>query len=818
MSPRLTPLTNSTQDPLSHAWQKALEWDKLIELAQKEARTEPGKLLLESIKRPENWASEISSARQMQLETQEITPLLDRDALWGPLFELRDPSDLLDRLERGSILEIVDLALLRRWLYAVDSWTQIPRDEMRGEHFKKTLISLPEPLNILKILDRILTPQGELSEKASPPLTRLFSEIRTLKREISVILDQLLKTLSQKGVLQENFTDVRDGRYVLPVKISCQGEIDGIIYEASASHQTVFVEPREVAALNNKLRQRQNDLIQEIYIVLEATSHQLQPFVHEMNVAILTLCHWDSVQAKARLARHYAGKTIQVTEDRTFFLHQTAHPLLWWSLNPDEIIRNKIEFGQPARTLLLTGPNTGGKTVLLKTLGLAGICARTGFPFPATDQPIIPFFDSFFADLGDAQSIEHHLSSFSGHVLRFKEIIEKITDKSLILIDELNSATDPDEGAAFGRAVLETIMARNAMIVTTTHDPHLKALAVSDFRIVNASMAFDENARTPTYKMLLGIPGRSRALETAERLGIPPYVIELAKKYLSSEHIEFEKLLAKLESDTQEISRARKQTLALREEADRLKSEWTLRTEASVHEMMERTRQRLKKIIEQAQDEVRTSVRKLDQLKTHKDLDQARSQFNEIFHQTTTQVELALGEEAPEIAYTLALKKEPSARLKSTLELKKGMTVRIPKWKSTGTILEVSGTKIKVSMGTMQILLSAHEVEATGTPPQKNPVSSTQISGIQSFFTPPHEIDLRGTRLEEAMNHLEQYLDLAFRSGNLAEVKVIHGLGTGALREGTLRLLGRLPYIKAFRNGGAGQGGTGTTFVEFDRD
>jgi len=804
-------------------WQKVLEWDRFIELAQKEARSFPAKQVLEDLRDTTTWAEDVTTARLMQQETQETTALLDRDALWGPLLELPEPSDLLERLSKGSILEIEELALLRRWLYAIDSWIQTPREEIRGETIRMALAQMPNPYNPLRILELVLTPEGTLSEKASPKLAALYSEIRSLRREIGSILDQLLKTFSQKGILQENFTDVRDGRYVIPIKISCQNEIDGIIYEASASRQTVFVEPKEVGALNNRLRQKQNDLLQEIYIILTETSKKLFPFLFEIEESIEVLIHWDTIQAKARLGRHYSGKPIQVTNERTFFLKQTAHPLLWWSLPPESIIRNEIEFGHPTKTLLLTGPNTGGKTVLLKTLGLAGICARTGFPFPATDFPIVPFFDSFFADLGDPQSIEQHLSSFSGHVLRFKEILDHTSEASLILIDELNSATDPEEGAAFGRAVLETLMTKPVMMITTTHDPHLKALAVSDSRILNASMAFDESSRTPTYKMVLGVPGRSRALETAERLGIPRSIIELARSYLSREHNEFEKMLAKLETDLQETAQAKKEAVQLKLEAQHLKKEWTQRTETSVQAMMDRTRQKLRRILEQAQDEVRACVKKLDEIKNRRDTDQTRTHLNAILQQTSSKMDVALEQEAPEIAQILSSQKK-SQDISSIPgeKLMVGATVRVPKWKSTGTILEVSEGKVKVALGTLQISLPSREVEWMAAP--QKPSFQTKglaqglvkISGLDST-TVPSSLDLRGVRFEEAMSRLEHYLDQAYRSGNQLEVTLIHGLGTGALREGAHQILRKLPYIKSFRDGGAGHGGAGATIVEFDR-
>lgn len=807
--------TSSTYTDISTRAAQALEWPKFLRLAQNHARTEQGKKILLDLMDSKSWATHLNIAQIQQQQTQEALLLLDRNAIWDPLTDLLDPQPIIERLYKNSILETSELALIRRWLYAVDSWIQIPRDEIRGEWFKRSLQQLPDPYQALQILDRVLTPENELSERASPKLSSLFQEIRHLKKEIGNVLDQLMKTFSQKGVLQENFTDLRDGRYVIPIKISSQGEVDGIIYEASASRQTVFVEPREVASLNNRLRQKQNELIQEIYQILAEVSEKLAPFTQEIETAVSILAHWDSIQAKARFGLTFGGKTIRVVDTSEFQLYQTAHPLLWWSLSPDQIIRNHIEFADPIRCLLLTGPNTGGKTVLLKTIGLAGLCAKTGFPFPGAEQTIIPFFENFFADLGDPQSIEQHLSSFSGHILRFKEILENLTDRSLILLDELNSATDPEEGAALGRAFLETIMSRGATIITTTHDPHLKAMGISDPRILNASMQFDESARTPTYKMVFGVPGRSRALETAERLGISNEVLDLAKKYLSQEHLEFEKLLSKLEKDIQETSQARKEAVGLRDEAERLKKEWTEKTETSVNDMLEKTRMKLRRILEQAQDEVRASVKKLDEMRNRKELDQTRGKLNQVFTESALQVEKALEEEAPEIAKNLEITKKTQVDRKETPQTKfqEGSTVRVPKWKTTATILKIENKKVKVAMGALQMTLGIDEIEpmTSPLPPQKVKINVEH----QNHLKP--ELDLRGLRLDEAMTQLESYLDQVYRSESYVEIVIIHGLGTGALREGTRKILNQLPYVKNFRDGGASQGNTGATIVEFDR-
>lgn len=817
--------------PEAHRLATALEWDQLVRFAEREARTVPAKSLILLLADSGAWAKSPTDAKLRQQETSETLPLLDRDALWGPLTGLEDPALTLERLGRDAVLEVRDLALLRSWLYAQDSWAQVPREDIKGDRFRKMLAALPDPRDPLRTLERVLTPEGELSERASPRLASLHQDIRVTRKEIGSLLDHLLKTFSQKGVLQENFTDVRDGRYVIPVKISHQNEVEGIIYEASASRQTVFVEPKEVSPLNNKLRRLQNDLLQEIFVVLEDTSKKLKPFGREIADSVEVLTHWDAVQARARLGRHYSGKPIEIAPDdsggRAFRLEGTAHPLLWWSMPATQIVRNTIRFGYideskrkrgepaptPALTLLLTGPNTGGKTVLLKTLGMAGLCARTGFPFPAEEIPQVPFFDSFFADLGDIQSIASQLSSFSGHVLRFKEILDHVTDRSLVLLDELNTATDPEEGAALGRAFLETVMERGAMIVSTTHDPQLKALSLTDGRILTASLAFDETSRTPTYRIVIGVPGRSRALETAERLGIPAPILELARRYLSKEHQVFENLLSKLESDVAEAARAKNLAVASLEEAEKLKHEWTERTRASVNEMLDRTRIKLRRILEQAQDEVRASVKKLDEMRTRRELDQTRAGISEVFQSSAEAIEAALTSEAPSLARELeATRVKVAAAAKP--ELEKGARVKVPKWKATGTVLEVDGNRIKVAMGTMQMWLTFEDIEvilaARGAP------SASKMVDQDRPAAPASQIDLRGVRYDVAMSQLVQYLDQAFRSGAYAEITIVHGLGTGAIREGARKLLGDLPYVKSFHDGGAGRGGAGATVVTFD--
>ena len=801
----------------------SLDWEKLLEYATEQARTEPGFERLEALFDPENWAKDPSSAQMLQAETQEAIGLLDRESLWGPLTDLASPAATLEALAKGSVLAPPQLGHLRRWLTAIDAWVAVERDSIPGELFRKAVTAigfLIDPREPLRTLEKILTADGsELAENASPKLAAIHQEIRELRRQISFQMERIVQKYSAAGVLQDNVSDVHDGRFVVPVKVNEQTEVDGIIFGTSSSRQTVFIEPAEISPMNNRLRTKQNELAQEAWEILDRVSRSLRPFSERIEGAVEIIAQWDATAAKARLARVYDGKTLLVGDGSPFILRRSANPLLWWSLPPERIAKNDVDWGEPVRTLLLTGPNTGGKTVLLKTLGLAGICARTGFAFPGDEEQLIPFFDAFFVDVGDSQSIETHLSSFSGHIERFKNILNRVTSRSLVLLDELNSATDPTEGAALGRAFLETVMARGALIVGTTHDPQLKALALNDERILNASMAFDEKAKTPSYRIVYGVPGRSRALETAERLGMPREVLDLARSYLTSEHNRFENMLARLEADANELEASRREANRLRDEAERLKREWTERTERNVSELLERTRGKLRHILDAAQDDVRAKVKKLEEARSRKDVDQTRGSLNDAFSDAADRIESALREEAPDIAQALAAAKPERATGK---EFRPGETVRVPKFKNLAQVLDVNGPKVKIQMGALQMTVTVDDLEKANQAEAKAADHAWPKPGakrttlLERPDAPEEKIDLRGKRFDDAMSELEAYLDVAYRSGARGMITIIHGVGTGAIRDGTRALLKRLPYIKDYRDGGAGGGGAGATIVEFE--
>ena len=800
-----------------------LDWSRFLQNAAQEARTAYGKTKILALIDPLNFSSTPERAQELQTETQEVYTIIDREALWGPLRGLEEVHDPLESLEKGGVLEVESLARIRSWLYCLDAWSHFPK-EFAGKTFKQALLQLFDPHECLRAIDRVLTPTGELSDKASSKLQSCLSQARDLKREISSRMESLTREYAHKGLLQEKYSDVRDGRYVLPVKVSEQTKVEGRVAELSVSKQTVFIEPKEVELLQSQLRRKEAEITEEVFIILTGVSKQLQPWVGHIGSSVELLSYWDAVQARARLAKVYGGKQIHISPHREWILHDTVNPILFWAIEESQIVRNTLELTVPQQMILLSGPNTGGKTVLLKTLGLSAVAARTGFFYPGTGKLQVPFFDTFFVDLGDPQSIEEHVSSFSGHVNKMKKILDGLGPRSLVLIDEMNSATDPEEGAALALAFVQTVLGtEGAILVATTHDPRLKTMGVDDQRVLNASILFDEETLRPTYRVVFGAPGRSRALETAERLGMPKAVLDLAKTYLSQEHRAFESVLQQLQGQLGTVEKARAEANRFREEAEKLKLEWEEKVQKTVAESIEKARQKLKHVLELAQIEVRETLRQIQSTKTHKQLDELRSDLNRAFEQGEKRIEQAVGEAAPEL--TEALEKT-GAPLVDSPKFDKGVWVRVPKWKNVGEIIEWDGKKAKVALGIQQtagfgkaFVVAVYPVEMEVlSEREKRTVLGVKSTGGASRVSVksedvgmvPDQLDVRGQRLDEGMAMVTNYIDRAFRAGRV-EVTLVHGLGTGALREGIRQLLKKTSYVAVYQDAGS----PGATLVRF---
>lgn len=825
-----------------------LDWDLLLDYTFQEARTPYGQDRIAELAQGDlqhsGFAQSKERAQELQQETAEVLPLIEKEALWGPLRGTQEVYPYLETLRKGGILEAHAVSALRAWVNVFDSWISFPKEHC-GQYFKQAITKLYEPHEFLRTVNRVITPTGELSDQASPKLLALSTTIHQLKIQISSRMEQLMRDYAAKNVLQEKYTDVREGRYVLPVKVSDQSKVDGRITESSVSKQTVFIEPKEIENLQNELRKNEAERTEEVFRILAELSYKIAPDADSIEASVMIVSYWDSVQAKARVALKYGGKPIIVTE-KTFILENTVNPVLFWSLPDQQMVRNTIELKDSKKMILLSGPNTGGKTVLLKTMGLAALAARSGFFYPALSGKLeVPFFNALLIDLGDPQSIEEHVSSFSGHVFKMKHVLEvlqelKPHESALVLVDEMNSATDPEEGAALSKAFIKKVLLKDSvMMVATTHDPQLKALGVDSSNeisplILSASILFDEETLKPTYKVIFGSPGRSRAIETAIRLGLDHEVTEQAKKYLSREHKGFESVLEQLQREYATLERAKKDALRLQEEAQKIKLEYEEKASRLVQESIEKAKQKLKHVLEMAQMEIRETVKKLQSSKSHKAIDESRHDLNESFLQAQQRIDSAVFEAAPELANLKSI--DPSGDAQPTpqphaQEFKQGMWIRSPKWKNVGEILEWDGKRAKVALGIQASQgmgrafvvylypiemekLSAQEHQRVmsaqgGTKLHQQGLESVTVRS-ESVSGVPNQMDVRGQRLDEALKQVSQYLDHAFRSGK-SEVLIIHGLGTGALREGIRELVKNTAYVSYYADGGT----TGSTQVRF---
>jgi DNA mismatch repair protein MutS2 len=795
-----------------------LEWDRFLNFASLEASSIPAQDQISSLIHPATWAATAERADFLQEQVMELTPVVDKAALWGPLSGLDLVGPQLEILRKGGVLEARSLHRLRQWLAGIESWCQFPRDSL-GRLFKNDLARLFDPYEILRSLDRLLTSEGNISETASPEMQRVCSEIRSIEAKMADRIDSLMRDYSAKGWLQERIIDKREGHWVVPVKTSELKHIEGRAVEHSVSKQTIYVQPKELESLELELRSLSARRAEEEFRLLQEASLRIAPFADEIEVSIEILIEWDTVHARAKVAQRVEGKRVHVVKTREFFLDDTAHPLLYLSLDSNQIVRNTLEIRPPHALLLISGPNTGGKTVFLKTVAFAAICARTGFFLPGRGTHTIPFFRNVMTDVGDPQSMEQHLSSFSGHILKMKSVLESSSDEDLILLDELNSATDPEEGAALSQAILDTLLSRMApsgtsFIVATTHDPRLKINALKDERVLNASILFDEETLSPTYSLVYGTPGRSRAIDTARRLGLPKDVIARAIDYLGSEKVRFEETIAGLQTELKGAETKRREADTALAAAKALESEWERKIKEEVTAAVEKTRQKLKQVLELAQLEMRDTLRSLQGVRTVKDVEAVRAKLSD----TVVQTDARLQSEVPD-----------SDVVQPAVHFEVGMWVRVPKWKNVGEITEWDGSKARVVLGAQKKAGSMGQAfVVTVFPVEMERLSDVELKqidrtkdagkkkavtvAVDAPMTAP-ELDLRGKRFEEAMMEFDAFLDRAFRSGR-AEVTIIHGIGTGALRTGIRDRLNGVSYVTAIEDAGRGSS-DGATRVRF---
>jgi DNA mismatch repair protein MutS2 len=662
--------------------------------------------------------------------------------------------------------------------------------------------------DIEKAIDGCLSPNGEVLDSASPKLAAIRRQLREVRQQL---LDRLKVTMeSPRGrtVVQEPIITEREGRYVIPVRIEHRKEIKGIVHDVSNSGATVFIEPWVAVDLGNTLRELEVEEGREIERILSGLSAQVGAGQTEITQGIARTAALDLAMAKARYARRVnateplitgadEGKPVSAASDRVLRLVQARHPLL-----ADKAVPLSVEIGRDFSVLVVTGPNTGGKTVALKTVGLLSLMAQAGLPIPAAPESQIPVFDNVFADIGDEQSIEKTLSTFSWHIGNITRIINSTTGKSLVLLDELGTSTDPTEGSALARAILLHFHSRGAMAIVTTHFSDLKAFAHTTPGLQNASLDFDQATLTPTYHLTVGIPGGSNALATAERLGLPREIVAAAREMLTKGSQEMEALLASLVEEKKQVETCRDDLKRQSAEAARRNAELEKERRRLAAEEREAIQQSRDKVVQEAAavlQELRQAATVLRREQTGQRVEEARQAIATARERLRS--EAWQPKAAPETAGT-----------GDDERIRVGDTVRVKEASLQAIVISISEEtqQLEAQAGQAKLRLGLQSVEKVKAPrsmsgPEYRPV------GRPSLGRPvPMELDLRGKRAEEVVPALDSYLNSASLA-NLSEVRIIHGMATGVVRKIVRETLATHPLVKSFRPAEKGEGGDGAT-------
>jgi DNA mismatch repair protein MutS2 len=644
--------------------------------------------------------------------------------------------------------------------------------------------------NITECIDE----DGKLRDSASKDLRRIRGEMISTADALRKRLASILKRVSEKDFLQEEIVTTRDGRMVVPVKAEHKNHVPGFIHSSSASGATVFIEPAETLDLNNALTELQLSEQREITRILNELTIQVRAIRLQLEPTLSALALLDLIFGKAKYSIEILGSPAAVSETTNIRLVQARHPVLLQRHRREEVVPLDLELGADIRTLVITGPNAGGKSVAMKSIGLLALCTQAGLHIPAAPDSELGVFNSVFVDIGDEQSIENDLSTYSSHLLRMREILDGADSHSLVLIDEIGAGTDPAEGGALAAAILTELTARQSTTIATTHHGMLKAFAHETQGVSNACMEFDQETLKPTYQFRFGIPGSSYALELARRLELQKSVVDQAREFVGDEKVKLETLLTELERQTQEY---REQLLQVSAERNRLTGQVELYDQKmkDLRKELQQIRQKAvaeaREILQNSQALVERAVRDIRESSAERSVVQAaRTEIDKMKEQIKG----------------LHIEEEPAAP--QTLDV--GDMVRVKDTSQQGELIEVRNPFGTVLAGNARLKVKLTLLEKIGSPK-----TVTADTGGDSLYTPEGktEIDLRGLLGDEAISQVERFLDDAV-VGGLHRVDIIHGKGTGALRKRISEFLKTCPHVRSFRLGEWNEGGTGVTVVE----
>ena len=784
---------------------RILEYPKIIGKLADCATSAMGKDLCEKLL-PSTDLGEIC---QGQMET---TDALSRLYAKGSISfsGLRDIRGSLLRLKVGSslsVLELMHIASLLETALRVKSYGRRDNDDLSSDSLDGFFNAI-EPLSpVCREIRRCILSEEEIADDASAGLKHVRRSIKLTNDRIHSQLNSMVNSSSMGAMLQDNLITMRGGRYCLPVKAEYRSQVQGMIHDQSSSGSTLFIEPMAVVKLNNDLRELAAKEKEEIEKILAELSNQCGEYIEELSTNVTVMTHLDFVFAKASLSRSYSGSEPIFNEKGYINIKKGRHPLL----DKKKVVPIDISIGKDYRLLLVTGPNTGGKTVSLKTVGLLTLMGQAGLHIPAFDHSELSVYEEVFADIGDEQSIEQSLSTFSSHMTNIVSIIEKSNYRSLVLLDELCAGTDPTEGAALAMAILKNFLRREVTTMATTHYSELKVFALSTEGACNASCEFNVETLSPTYRLLIGIPGKSNAFAISSKLGLPNFMIEDAKKFIDANDQSFEDLISDLESSRTIIEKERLEIEAYKAEVSKLKEKLEAKQDNLAKQkerILRDANEQARKILQDAKDYADQTIRDMNKLAAGKmdnmkEMEKKRSAVRDKLSKTDER---------------LALKKE-QARKNRPEDFHPGDTVRVLSMNLKGTITGKPNSKgqVAVQMGILKSMVNLSDLELLDEEVIKAPTlkktgaGKIKMSKSASIST---SLNIIGKTVDEAMPEVDKYLDDAYLA-HLTQVTIIHGRGTGKLRTAVHNKLKKCRYVKSYRLGTFGEGETGVTIVDF---
>lgn len=781
-----------------------LEYDKIAALLEEEASSFRGRQLC----RRSKPLTDIDKINTLQDQTAAaFTRIVRKGRIsFGDAAPIEES---MKRLEIGGALSISELLRISRLLAntaRVKSYGRHDTQEDSADCLDAYFDCL-EPLTPLSNeIERCIVSEEEISDDASPGLKRI-------RRSISAINDRVHSTLtglvngSLRSYLQDAIITMRGDRYCLPVKAEYRGQVQGLIHDQSSTGSTLFIEPMAVVKLNNDLKELYAQEQEEIQAILAALSEEAAQYVDEIRTDYRTMTDLDFIFARGALALSMnASRPILNTEGR-IRIRDGRHPLL----DPKKVVPITVTLGDDFSLLIITGPNTGGKTVSLKTVGLFSLMGQAGLHIPAGDRSELAVFDQVYADIGDEQSIEQSLSTFSSHMTNIVSFLKKVDSRSLVLFDELGAGTDPTEGAALAIAILSHLHKQGIRTMATTHYSELKVYALTTPGVENACCEFDVESLRPTYRLLIGIPGKSNAFAISGKLGLPDYIIEDARKRLSEQDISFEDLLTDLETSKKTIEKEREEIAAYRREAEALKQQAAKR-----QEKLDEQRDR---ILREANEKANAILREAKEV-----ADETIRNFHKFGKENISAAEMEkererLRKKIKDTSAASAIKPQKPKKAHKPADFKLGESVKVLSMNLTGTIASRPDSRgnVTVQMGILRSQVNISDLEiieepSPYAPKRLNRTSKGRIGMSKSMSVSP-EINLLGRTVDEAVAELDKYLDDALLS-HLDTVRVVHGKGTGALRKGIHEYLRRQKHVRSYHLAEFGEGDAGVTIVE----